>query len=163
MFLIDELNYVMELDYPSQKVVQFHPDHLKMMPLNEFDRKHVGLFSSYREYIEAYAASGLCFSAMQDGVLYACFGINKMFPHVYEAWLIPSAEISKKAYRMHKASLKFFDHAVNKLAIQRLQITVCTRNVRAVKWAERCYFEHEGLLRNFSADGDDYYMMSRIT
>ena len=163
MFSTEELNIAMELDYPSQKVVQFHPDHLKMMPLNEFDRRHLRMFANYREYIMAYAQSNLCFTAMQDGTLYACFGINQMFPHVYEAWLIPSAEISKKAYRMHKASLNFFNYAVNKLAIRRLQITVCTDNVRAVKWAERCYFEHEGLMRSFGPDGNDYYMMARIS
>lgn len=163
MFSTDELNDVMGLDYPSQKVVPFHVEHLSMMPLNEFDEAHLGLFHNYREYIAAYANSKLCFSAMQDGVLYASFGVNPLFPHVYEAWLIPSAEISKKAYKMHKASLAFFEHAVNKLAIRRLQIAVCSRNIRAVKWAERCYFEHEGLLRSFGPEGDDYFMMSRIS
>ena len=95
--------------------------------------------------------------------IYAMFGIWQLWPGVYEAWLIPSGDISKKAFRMHRASKLFFDYAVNKLEIKRLQITVCTRNVPAVKWAKVCYFETEGTMRKFGPQGDDYLMMSRVT
>ena len=63
---------------------------------------------------------------------------------------------------MHKASKLFFDYAANKLEMKRLQITVCSRNIPAYKWAKVCYFEDEGILRNYGPQGDDYYMMSRV-
>ena len=76
---------------------------------------------------------------MQEKI-YAMFGIWQLWPGVYEACNL-KLDISKKAFRMHRASKLFFDYAVNKLEIKRLQITVCTRNVLAVKWAKVCYFE----------------------
>ncbi len=161
MFSPEELNSVMRLNWPEQRIVHWHPAHLEMIELNKFDAENRELFTNYSQYLSNFVTKGYSFTAMQEKI-YAMFGIWQLWPGVYEAWLIPSGDISKKAFRMHRASKLFFDHAVNKLEIKRLQITVCTRNVLAVKWAKVCYFETEGTMRKFGPQGDDYLMMSRV-
>ena len=162
MFSIDELNKVMRMDVPRHKVVPFHPAHLFMCELNEFDKKNIELFDEYREYLQTYAEHGHALTAIGDEDVYAMFGLWELWPGVGEAWLIPSAKIDRKTIAMHRAALRFFEHAANKMQIKRLQFTVCTLNVRADRWAQRCYFEREGLLRRYGPDGSDYWMYSRM-
>jgi hypothetical protein len=161
MFSPEELNQAMKLDWPNQRIVDWHPAHLELIELNKFDAANSKLFDDYTKYLSSFVTKGYSFTAMQEKI-YAMFGVWKLWDGVYEAWLIPSNDISRKAFRMHKASKLFFDYAANKLEMKRLQITVCSRNIPAYKWAKVCYFEDEGILRNYGPQGDDYYMMSRV-
>ena len=161
MFLPSELNLIMQLNWPTQRAVDWHPFHLEMIELNEFDAENKDLFMDYAKYITSFSTKGMAFTVMEEKI-FACFGIFKLWQGVYEAWLIPSADISQRKFRLHKASKLFFDHAMQKLDMRRLQVTVCSRHRLAVKWAEVCYFSHEGVLRNYGPQGDDYYIMSRI-
>ena len=57
--------------------------------------------------------------------------------------------------------MRIFDYAMSKHSMKRLQITVSSENALALKWAERCYFNHEGVLQKYGPEGTDYYMMAR--
>ena len=159
MFLPEELNIVMRLNYPRQRIVKWLPVHLDMMTLNEFDARNVDM---YRENLLRVQHTGLCFSAFDGQKIYAMFGLWQLWPGVCECFLIPSADIGKKVHRFHRGSLLFFNHAVNKMDIKRLQIVVSSDNVLAVEWAERCYFIKEGLMKNWSPQLVDSFIMARI-
>lgn len=161
MFSPEELTQAMRLNWPEQRIVDWHPMHLQMIELNKFDMENREMFVNYSQYLTQFATKGYSFTAMQDKI-YAMFGLYKLWDGVYEAWLIPSGDVSKKAFRMHRASKLFFEYAANKLDMKRLQITVCARNEPAVKWAKVCYFETEGVLKKYGPQGDDYLMMARI-
>lgn len=161
-FSLDVLNDVMRMDYPRNKIVNWQPAHLYMCELNEFDRDNLELFEGYRDYLQAYAEAGIAYSAVVEGEIYAMFGVFQLWPGTAEAWLIPSRKIDRKAIALHRGSLAFFEHAANEMHIKRLQFTVHTRNERADRWAQRCYFKREGLLRNYGPDGSDYFMYARI-
>jgi len=149
----------MRLNHPKQKVVHWLPIHLDMITLNDFDREHIG---TYKKNLNRQSMKGMRFSVLENDVIYAMFGMWELWQGVAECWLIPNAGIGRRVFRFHKASLLFFDHAVNKRGIKRLQITVRSRNDLAVHWAERCYFTKDGLMRKWGPEFDDYYMMSRI-
>ena len=61
----------------------------------------------------------------------------------------------------HKVSLQFFEYVANIMRLNRLQFTVCSRNIRAVKWAKSCKFIEEGILRKYGILGDDYIMFAK--
>ena len=44
MFSPDELNMVMRLQYPKQKIVDWLPIHLDMITLNDFDTEHLDMY-----------------------------------------------------------------------------------------------------------------------
>tara|TARA_B100000886_G_scaffold294543_1_gene221042 strand:+ start:2585 stop:3076 length:492 start_codon:yes stop_codon:yes gene_type:complete len=162
MFSPHELNTIMRLDWPKQRIVRWHPTHFNMMTLNEFDKRNLPVYQSKMNLFENLIDKGLCFTGMQEKKIYAMFGMWELWSGVYEAWLIPSADISEKTFRFHRSAKLFFDYAVNKLSIKRLQIMVCSDNVLAVRWAKVCYFEIEGTAKKWGPLGEDYYMMARV-
>tara|TARA_Y100000004_G_scaffold182527_1_gene229369 strand:+ start:528 stop:1022 length:495 start_codon:yes stop_codon:yes gene_type:complete len=161
-FSLDVLNEVMRMDYPRHKIVHWQPAHLYICDLNEFDKQNMELFEGYQDYLQAYADGGHAYTAIGEGEIYAMFGLFKLWPGVGEAWLIPSNKIDRKTLAMHRAALRFFEYAANELQIKRLQFTVHTLNERADRWAQRCYFEREGLLKKYGPDGSDYWMYARM-
>ena len=48
------------------------------------------------------------------------------------------------------------------LSLHRLQVTVSSRNVLAVKWIKSLYFKEEGILKNYGVDKTDYIMFARL-
>ena len=162
MFSVEELNQVMRLDGVHHKVAHWSPMHLQLCEINDFDAWNINNFPNYQEYLTNFAAQGLAYTGIGDGIIYAMFGVYEFWPGCAEAWLIPSKHIDRKTIAFHRASLAFFEHVAAKRGIKRLQFTVHTANVHADRWARRCYFEPEGLLRHYGPDGADYKMYARI-
>lgn len=162
MFSTEELNRVMRMDYPRHKVVEWQPSHLHLCDLNEFDGYNLRNFPKYTEYLKLFAQSGPSYTGIGDGRIYAMFGVFELWPGVSEAWLIPSRHIDRKTIAMHRASLLFFEHAASRMGTKRLQFTVHAQNVRADRWAQRCYFKREGLMEKYGPDGSDYWMYARM-
>ena len=55
MFSPEELTQEMKLNWPEQRIVDWHPMHLKMIELNEFDMKNRELFVNYTQYLTQFA------------------------------------------------------------------------------------------------------------
>ena len=156
------LSKTLGVESARHKIVPWHPSHYNLIALNKFDLEIRRKFPEYSETFEAYAQSGQAYTGIGDGKVYCMFGAYEYWPGVSEAWLIPSRDLSEKTMTFHRAALKFFSHYMKSTRTRRLQITVSTLNVQAVKWTERCYFTHEGTLRKFGIEGADYEMFARI-
>ena len=90
------------------------------------------------------------------------FGLYPLWKGVAEAWMLPTEHLNDSKLIFHKASLRFFEYASDKLKLKRVQTYVCTTNYRAIKWMEMCYFDREGLLKKFGPDQNDYYIYGRL-
>jgi hypothetical protein len=161
-FTCEELNHVMALDGVDYKLIPFHYTHLNMMEFRESEYSLINSFIDYEEKIKTCPVEGLSFSGVCFGDIVCCFGIIPLWQGVYEAWLLPCKDLTKNKLRFHKSSLKFFEYVAEKLNIHRLQINVNSQNCLAYKWAKKCYFTEEGLLREYGPDKSDFYIMSRL-
>lgn len=161
-FTCEELNYVMALDGVDYKLIPFHYTHLNMMEFRESEYSLINSFIDYEEKIKTCPVEGLSFSGVCFGDIVCCFGIIPLWQGVYEAWLLPCKDLTKNKLRFHKSSLKFFEYVADRLNIHRLQINVNRQNCLAYKWAKKCYFIEEGLLREYGPDKSDFYIMSRL-
>jgi len=162
MFSTAELNEITGLDYPDHKIVDWHENHMHMLHLNEHDAKWYAMYKNYAGVLASHSPEGFAFTGVGHGQVVCCFGFTYMWNGVYEAWLIPTTEnIRKYVIPFHRASMRIFDYAMSKHSMKRLQITVSSENALALKWAERCYFNHEGVLQKYGPEGTDYYMMAR--
>ena len=47
------------------------------------------------------------------------------------------------------------------IKLKRLQVTVSSLNVSALKWIKAMYFVNEGILKHYGVDGSDYKMFAR--
>ena len=162
MFTTIELNYALRLDGEKTKLVPFHYTHLKFMQYREADQKLFASFNDYAERIKSFPIEGLSFSGITNKKIVCSFGLQPIWEGVYEAWLIPSLEITKYKFKFHKASLRYFNYIAKKLNIHRLQINVSRYNYLAYKWALACYFLEEGILKEYGPDKSDYFIMARL-
>ena len=161
MFSLNDINRVTRMDYPRHQIVRWEPEHYKEIDLNDHDKQTLGHFHDYLEYLSVFAEGGDSFTAIGDGVIYAMFGCFPLWHGVAEAWLDHSRHIKRKTISMHRASLLFFDYYAQKKELKRLQFTVHSTNFQAVRWAKRCYFNEEGILKHYGPDGKDHYMFAR--
>ena len=97
MFLLDELNRVMRMDYPTNRIIRWQPAHLYMCQLNAFDEANLKMFGDFHEYLETYASTGHAFTGMSGDDVMVMFGVWQLWPGVAEAWLIPHAKIERKS------------------------------------------------------------------
>lgn len=160
MFNAEELMQVMKLDGYKNRIVAFKPNHIHMAKFRDFDQEILDGYG--RPHIQDYAVDGLSYSAMCDGKVFVMFGLYPLWKGVAEAWMLPSAELADRKMVFHKACLRFFPYASEKLKLHRIQTYVRSTNVQAVRWMEMMYFNREGLLQKYGPDINDYYVYGRI-
>ena len=162
MFTADEMNKAMRIDGINKKVVPFHNSHLNVMDFRKQDLQIINGFINYNELTKNLNDNGLSFTGIANQKFVCCFGLVKIWEGNYEGWLLPSKDVGKNKFAFHRAALRFFTYAADKLNIHRIQMIVLISNDIAYKWAQKCYFTQEGLLREYGPDRSDYYMMSRL-
>ena len=144
------------------KIVTYDPVHYHMIDLNPFDeeyKKHFRIIITICNRL--YSTRIVHTQDYLEGTIYAIFGFYQLWKGNAEFFLIPSKHINKKAMVFHKVSLQFFEYVANIMKLNRLQFTVCSRNIRAVKWAKSCKFIEEGIFTKYGILGDDYIMFAK--
>jgi hypothetical protein len=91
----------------------------------------------------------------------AIFGCVIVWDGLGEAWALFSEEARRYPIAMTKGAHAFFDICEILFTLHRIQITVRSEDERAMAWARCLHFEKEGLLKQYSVDKKDYYMMRR--
>ena len=162
MFTPTEINEAVKIDGIDKKVVPFNHTHLKVMDFRSHDIQIIESFVNYDELTKNLNGNGLSFTGIANKKFVCCFGLVKIWDGNYECWLLPSSDVGKNKFAFHRAALRFFTYAAKKLKIHRMQMIVLISNDIAYKWAQKCYFIQEGLLRKYGPDKSDYFMMSRI-
>jgi len=162
MSSLEELNAILGLDGATNKVVEWSPMHLHLCEVTDWVEDNLKNFPDYETYLRSFTEQGLALTGISDGEIYCMFGVYEFWHGMAEAWMLPSKHLNRKTIVFHRAALRFFEYIAEAKALRRLQITVNAANVHADRWARRCYFEREGLMRRYGPDGNDYWMYSRL-
>ena len=158
---LNKLEQIFKIQGSKISVVPFRSYLLKIMDLNKFDQLNLSQ-PNYLEYIDAAAQQGYGYCVIDDGKPMLCFGVVPYWPGVAELWLIPDRKkISEHKIKFHKGALQFMKLVAADLKLKRLQVTVSSLNVSALKWIKSIYFVNEGLLKHYGVDGSDYKMFAR--
>jgi len=100
---------------------------------------------------------------LSDGdTILAVGGLHMMWFGVGEAWLLVSPKALDKPVALARYSKKLLHGIVEKTQVRRVQASVHTHDTRAMIFAEWLGFEHEGIMRKYGLEGDDYFRMARI-
>lgn len=154
--LIDELPKVPGITY-----MPFHPAHLEMIDPAEFGRMSAAQLREWKELIIAQAQNGTAITAYLHGKPMACFGFLPMWTGVAEMWLLIEERGRKYGKSLTRAALVVRDYAVLSNNLHRLQITVRSADIRAMRWAQAIGFEQEAVLRRYGPDQSDFYIFAR--
>lgn len=140
----------------------FHIDHTKNF---EWDIAYESPKSITPEdrirYMDIQSRSGPTITAFVGNNPVAVFGCVILWNGVGEAWSIFSEKARRYPIAMTKSAISFFDSCEILFSLHRLQITVNSNDKRALSWAKYLKFESEGLMKQYSADKEDTFMMRR--
>ena len=139
----------------------FHIDHTKnFQGIIDYETQSITLEDRIR-YLDIQSRSGPAITAFVGNIPVAVFGCVILWNGVGEAWSVFSEKARRYPVAMTKGAIAFFDIVEILFVLHRLQITVKCSDSRAVSWAKYLKFEPEGIMKGYSADKDDTYMMRR--
>ena len=104
---------------------------------------------------------GPAITAFAYGKPAAVFGCVLMWNGVGEMWSIFSEASRRYPFAMTNVAITFLDICEILFHLHRLQITVKTSDIRAMKWAKYLGFVPEGNMIKYSADKEDFTIMGR--
>jgi ribosomal protein S18 acetylase RimI-like enzyme len=141
--------------------IPMHPSHLHHMRITE-DQLPFAKAVSMDAMLEMQARLGLAVTALVHGKPVAMFGCIMLWTGVAEMWSIISDDARRYPKQLTIVAKGFSDIVAQSLSLHRLQLTVRSDEPRALRWAEYLGFEIEGLMRNYSPDGADTYILARV-
>jgi|TARA_R110002012_G_scaffold319644_1_gene540887 hypothetical protein len=162
MFLIEQEH--LDKYMPKVKGVvykNYHPDHIEKFKglqaygvsrLSEQDRKQ---HTNYQSQI------GPTITALLNNDPIAIFGCGLLWHGVGEAWALFDEKARRYPIAMTKGAFAFFNIAEILFSLHRIQITVISEDKRALAWAHYLGFVSEGLMKEYSADKEDTFIMRR--
>lgn len=157
---IPNLNSKFNLRDP--KLVEYHPAFVQMMDIRPADQVFFKHIDNFAQVLDGYSHLGHSFVAVHKGKPLAIFGVIKLWEGVAEAWLLTDNKLHTIAHPFHRVTKLMFDIFMSELNLFRLQVTVHSSNLQAIKWIETLYFKKEGRLRCYGPDKKDFYIYSRI-
>ena len=137
------------------------PSHLHYMSITESQLPFAKAVSM-DAMLEMQARLGLAVTALVHGKPVAMFGCIILWTGVAEMWSIISDDARRYPKQLTLVAKGFSDIVAQSLSLHRLQLTVRSDEPRALRWAEYLGFEIEGLMKKYSPDGADTYILARV-
>jgi len=156
----DLLNHLPE--HAAVRYVPFHPAHAMVMHLDDKHVRAVAKAGDIQMMLETQARLGNAITAYLHGRPVACFGAVDIWPGVAEMWLLIEERGRKFGKTLTRAAIVYRDYTVLSRNLHRVQLTVRSDDIRAVRWAQAIGFEQEGLMRRYGPDQADFYIFGRI-
>jgi RimJ/RimL family protein N-acetyltransferase len=114
-----------------------------------------------KNMLEAQANHGFAVTCFLHGKPVAVFGCCKLWDGVGEMWSVIGDTARRKPIATTKIGIAFTDMCKLSLDLHRLQITVKTTDLRAMRWARAIGFISECTMKQYSMDKHDYDLMVR--
>jgi len=115
-----------------------------------------------RAMIYSQSQLGAAATAFQGNRPIAIFGVVLFWGGVGEMWSIFDNRAREYPASMLRCGSSFVDIAMRYLHLHRLQITVRTDDIRAIRYAQALKFEIETVLKKYGPDKVDYLLMTRF-
>jgi len=139
----------------------FVPEHFDHL---DFDHKEISVLShvyDIKSMVSQQAQMGVAFTAFRHNRPIAVIGVVNIWPGVGELWSIFDNQAREHPASMLRCGRSFVDIATRYLNLHRLQITVRTDDIRAIRYAKALRFETEAVLKMYGPDKVDYLLMTR--
>jgi len=145
------------------KIIPFEEVHLKLLRDNI---RNADMYMATRDGISdewawMYKNKGAAYTGIKDGEIIAFAGCIVHWKGVADAYLIGSNKIEENKISVARAVLNGLKLIEDNFKLHRLQVTVREDYKVSRNWVEWMGFKQEGVLKNFSPEGDNYVMYAR--
>lgn len=108
------------------------------------------------------AWTGLSNTGSEGDEILGCAGVLPEWEGRAIAWALLSDSISPRRFRaVHAAARKGLDEAHGK-GYRRIETTIDPSFPAAIRWAAALGFDFEGLMKAYTPDGRDMYLVARV-
>jgi len=115
----------------------------------------------FKAWLKSLHKAGNCFTCIYDEEVIFCGGVNVIFPHTGECWILCSKRIKTFVREIYHYSRIALNKIVNENNLYRLQAHIRPDWKNAINFVENLGFEIEGLCRKY-INGQDYYLYARL-
>jgi hypothetical protein len=158
---IEGLNRAAKLR-PPNAIVPYHSGFVQMIKPRGTDALFFEYVPDFHKVISHYATVGTAFVGVHAGKPKCIFGAIQLWEGVAEIWMITDESLPEYALPFQRSTKAFIDILINELQLVRVQFTVHSQNLLAVKWAKSLYFIEEGIMRKFGPDGADFHIFAKV-
>lgn len=140
------------------EIVKFRAEHLDRLELQDAQQDLYAQFQvpGYGAALESCVYS---FTAMHDGKVIGCAGVQEVWEGRALLWSLLSKHAGTHFRPIHRAAFGFIQQA----KWRRIECVVEDGFEAGHRWAKLLGMEHECLMRNYSPSGVDFHLYSRIT
>ncbi len=138
------------------RILRFQAEHLSGLQLQSAQRDMARYMS--QAYGAALEQAGNAFTAIKDGRVLGCAGVERVWPDRGIAWSLLGAISPSEMLAVHRRVAGFLDDQ----ALRRIEMTVDAAHAPGHRWARMLGFQFEGTLRAFTPDGRDCALYARI-
>ena len=143
-------------------MVDYKPEHIESILDGDMSKMARKSFGMAEDIANGLVAPGLAFSGLIDGYVIASAGIKPLWNGVGEGWIVASDKMPNKKLSVINLIKENFDNMIHDNGFVRVQAGVRFDWPEAKRFAEFLGFEHEGIMRKYGPDGQDYYRMARV-
>ena len=158
---LEALNQAAKLR-PPNAIVPYHDGFVQMIEPRGTDALFFEHVPEFHKVISHYSTLGPAFVGVHAGKPKCIFGAVQWWQSVAEIWMITDESLPEYALPFQRSTKAFIEILMDELQLFRLQFTVHSENILAVKWAKRLYFIEEGIMRKMCPDGADFHLFARV-
>ena len=140
----------------------FVPEHFEHLDIDQPEVTVLAKGDALKYMVAQQAAMGTAVTAFLHGRPVAVFGVVYIWNGVGEMWSMFDNQAREFHVTMVRGGRIFCDIAIRYLHLHRLQITVRTDDIRAMRYAESIGYEKESVMKKFGPDKVDYLLMTRF-
>jgi len=156
------MNFHSILTNKNVSLMPFRWYHPRAMNLRKFDRLAYVELPDFDLRLQNYETEPHCYTAFLKHKPFCCFGVQEIWPGIGEGWLITDKMVEQLVVTLTRSTTRYFNLIAIERRLHRIQLTINTNDLLAVRWAHALKFTNEGLMRKYGPDGADYLMMSKV-
>lgn len=111
--------------------------------------------------VPAYTQPKHGFAVMEDGVIYAMFGLVPIWNGVAEAWMVPTKSLKRRKLAASRHMYDGMNQLIEELNVRRAQAAVKVGHKEAHRLVQFVGMQEEGLMKKYGPDGSDFVRYAR--
>lgn len=140
------------------EVIPFHPDHLGLIHIQDAQAGANKIIRDNPDYGKTLASQGDAYTVEVDGVPMLCAGVIRLDDGRGWVWMLFASNSGRHFVRICRYVRRYLESC----GLRRIEASIDCTFKEGIRLAKLMGFEIEGRMRQYGANGEDYFMMGRV-